>query len=168
MAAAGASSGRIALRNATEKSLAFSKSLSATKPRVLSMQRDFLRSVPWIKREPPPQQPPKSQPSPPAHRPSQPLTARSASPGAYTVPLSEGRMRSLLTDAFRAKANVSDVTQVNRHIVMGRMELEETLMLWKGASHVNNWFEAQAERVETRGAPPTGFLENFFANKPDN
>ena len=77
-------------------------------------------------------------------------------------------MRSAITGAFKDKKANQDVHTVNRLVVMGRMELEETLMLWKGASHVNNWFEAQAERVETRGAPPTGFLENFFANKPDN
>ena len=48
--AAGASSGVVAIRNSQQKSIAFSKSLSETAPRVLSLQRDFLRSVPWIKR----------------------------------------------------------------------------------------------------------------------
>ena len=46
---AGSSSGRIALRNAVEKSM-ISHSISVTAPRVLSLQRDLLRSVPWIKR----------------------------------------------------------------------------------------------------------------------
>ena len=46
---AGSSSGRIALRNAVEKSM-ISRSISETAPRVLSLQRDLLRSVPWIKR----------------------------------------------------------------------------------------------------------------------
>lgn len=46
---AGSSSGRIAMRNAVEKSL-ISRSISETAPRVLSLQRDLLRSVPWIKR----------------------------------------------------------------------------------------------------------------------
>ena len=46
----GASSGMIALRNSAEKTVGFSKSLTETAPRVLSLQRDFLRSVPWIKR----------------------------------------------------------------------------------------------------------------------
>ena len=46
---AGSSSGRIALRNAVEKSL-ISRSLSETAPRVLSLHRDLLRSVPWVKR----------------------------------------------------------------------------------------------------------------------
>lgn len=46
---AGSSSGRIAMRNAVEKSM-ISRSISETAPRVLSLQRDLLRSVPWIKR----------------------------------------------------------------------------------------------------------------------
>ena len=46
---AGSSSGRIALRNAVEKSM-ISRSLSETAPRVLSLHRDLLRSVPWVKR----------------------------------------------------------------------------------------------------------------------
>lgn len=50
MLGCGASSGLIAARNAAQKSVAFSRSLAETAPRVLSMQRDFLRSVPWIKR----------------------------------------------------------------------------------------------------------------------
>ena len=46
---AGSSSGPIALKNAVEKSL-ISRSLSETAPRVLSLHRDLLRSVPWAKR----------------------------------------------------------------------------------------------------------------------
>ena len=38
-------------------------------------------------------------------------------------------MRSLMTDAFRAKAGTPQVHTTNRLIVQGRMELEETLML---------------------------------------
>ena len=45
-------------------------------------------------------------------------------------------MRGVITSAFREKKNGQDVHTINRLIVMGRMELEETLMLWKGASHV--------------------------------
>lgn len=134
MAAAGASSGRIAVRNATEKSLAFSKSLTQTAPRVVSLHRDLLRSVPWIKR-------------------------------AYTVPMTEPIMRSLITESFRAKRGESDVNNVNRLITMGRMELEETLMLWKGASHVNNWFEAAAAAQAEKAEKPKGFLENFYENR---
>jgi predicted AlkP superfamily pyrophosphatase or phosphodiesterase len=46
-----------------------------------------------------------------------------------------------------------------------RMELEATLMLWKGPSHVNNWFEA-ATASKTKDAKPATFLDNFFAGKP--
>ena len=45
----GSSSGLIAARNANQKSAAFSNTLAETAPRVLSLQRDFLRSMPWIK-----------------------------------------------------------------------------------------------------------------------
>lgn len=127
----GSSSGMIALRNATQKSVAFSNTLAETAPRVLSLQRDFLRSVPWIKR-------------------------------AYAVNMPEREMRSLLTEAFRDKVGTTEVHTVNRLIVQGRMELEETLMLWKGPSHVNNWFAAAAEARQAKAAKPKGFLENFF------
>ena len=74
-------------------------------------------------------------------------------------------MRSLLTSAFKEKQNTTNVTVINRLIVIGRMELEETLMLWKGPSHVRNWFEAQEEALKAKAASKskTGFLDNFFA-----
>ena len=50
---------------------------------------------------------------------------------AYSVPLPEREMRRLLSDSFRFKRDVSDIHQINRLIARGRMELEETLMLWK-------------------------------------
>ena len=50
MSATGASTGLLARRNATQKSMAFSNSVVETRPRVLSLLADFLRSVPWIKR----------------------------------------------------------------------------------------------------------------------
>jgi hypothetical protein len=131
---AGASSGAVALRNLGQKSISFSKSFAETAPRVLSLQRDFLRSVSWIKR-------------------------------AYNVPKSEKEMRSLLTGAFREKQSTADITLVNRYIVLGRMELEETLMLWKGQSHVVGWFENAASKAATAEDKPPGFLDNFFAGK---
>merc|ERR1711948_113425 len=96
--AAGASGGAIALRNAAQKSVAFSSRLSETAPRVMSLNRDVLRSVPWTKR-------------------------------AFSVPLSEQKMRSLLSEVFREKRHCTDIHQINRLIALGRMELEETLML---------------------------------------
>jgi len=125
------SSGALAIRNSTQKALAFSKSLGETAPRVLSLQRDVLRSVPWIKR-------------------------------AYNVQLPENVMRSLITEKFREKKGATDVHTVNRLVVQGRMELEETLMLWKGGSHVCNFFEDAAELKKEKAKPPPGFLENFF------
>ena len=41
-------------------------------------------------------------------------------------------MRQLLTEAFRAKKNTTELHTINRLIVQGRMELEETLMLVRG------------------------------------
>jgi hypothetical protein len=44
-------------------------------------------------------------------------------------------MRKLLSSAFREKASVADLHQINRLIALGRMDLEETLMLWKARAH---------------------------------
>jgi len=50
-------------------------------------------------------------------------------------------------------------------VIKGRMDLEETLMMWKGNSHVANWFEAAAEK-KTKKVEPEGFLDKFFNDKP--
>lgn len=73
-------------------------------------------------------------------------------------------MRALLTQAFREKVNAAEIHTINRLIIQGRMELEETLMLWKGPSHVANWFDAaQATKATTEA--PADFLDNFFTGK---
>lgn len=43
-------------------------------------------------------------------------------------------MRDLLSREFRIRRYLKDVSQINRMISLGRMELEEALMLWKGES----------------------------------
>lgn len=78
--------------------------------------------------------------------------------------LSPQKMRSLLTSAFKEQQAINDMMVVNRLIVSGRMELEETLMLWKGASHVMNWFEtAQEKEVDkAKAKSSSAFLDDFF------
>lgn len=177
----GSSTGQIALRNAQQKSVTFSTSLTETAPRVLSLQRDFLRSVAWIKRAYGVQLPESVREIGSRLRAVTPARARpemgTGSLTALALPpvlsrylsllvLSRAQeMRSLLTQAFRAKKNTAEIHTINRLIVQGRMELEETLMLWKGPSHVNNWFEA-ATASKTKDAKPATFLDNFFAGKP--
>ena len=73
-------------------------------------------------------------------------------------------MRSLLTSAFRDKRNTAEIHVINRLIVQGRMELEETLMLWKGPSHVHNWFDAAQAEAKAVAEPAT-FLDDFFSGK---
>ena len=73
-------------------------------------------------------------------------------------------MRRHLSKAFRDKSTLQDVAQINKMIAYGRMELEETLMLWKGDSHVNNWFDA-ARAASMPQAKPT-FMEKFLSGKP--
>ena len=110
--ATGTSTGPIALRNSLEKTIAFSPSLTETGPRVRSLHRDFIRSVPWIKR---------------AYgvtfteqvRALSLFSSRFArSPNKFLSPTQ--KMRSLLTQAFKDKSTTTDVTTINRLIVMGR------------------------------------------------
>ena len=134
MRGCGSSTGNIARRNAEQKSMMFANSLADSVPRVRSLHRDMLRSVPWVKR-------------------------------AYCVPLSEAKMRSLITVAFLEKAEATDMHQINRLVALGRMELEETLMLWKGESHVNGLFDRLLDKeADLTAAAPT-FLEDFFAGR---
>ena len=44
----------------------------------------------------------------------------------------------------------------------GRMELEETLMLWKGESHVNGWFDKQLAKNAADVSPNT-FMDKFYS-----
>ena len=128
---AGSSSGRIAMRNAVEKSM-ISRSISETAPRVLSLQRDLLRSVPWIKR-------------------------------AYAVIMPESEMRQHISKTFRDKKDMTDVAQVSKMVAYGRMELEETLMLWKGDSHINNFFDDARERSKPSANP--SFMDKFLSGR---
>merc|ERR1712087_1104262 len=82
---------------------------------------------------------------------------------AYGVTLSEQEMRSLLSGVFRDKKDVSDITTINRLIALGRMELEETLMLWKGESHIKGYFENLILQQEAKAKAERGFLEQFLA-----
>ena len=75
-------------------------------------------------------------------------------------------MRSLLTSAFKDKQNTANITTINRLIVQGRMELEETLMLWKGESHIQGYFDlllSKEEEAQTQQSP--SFLDDFYAGK---
>lgn len=147
--ATGASTGAIALRNSAQKSVAFSNSLTETGPRVRSLHRDILRSVPWIKR---------------AYGVAYTEGVCSPRPTLGAVsPTSRLRhlltaallfcfqtMRSLVTSAFKEKQGTADIVAINRLIVIGRMELEETLMIWKGPSHVR----AYARHLSVTPLPP--------------
>ena len=183
MSAAGASSGLLALRNATQKSVAFSSSLSETRPRVLSLLADCLRSVPWIKRaygirmtesvraRAQARNSPRPVCVPITHRPPHIppallvlyLFTRRESPLPPPRLVYFQKMRSLITAAFKEKKATADVHKVNRLIVMGRMELEETMMLWKGPSHVSNYFENAAEAQKKAAKAPAGFLDKFYS-----
>jgi len=84
----------------------------------------------------------------------------------FSLPYTEQRMRQLLSQRFREKRDLKDLHIINRLIALGRMELEETLMLWKGESHVKNLFdqmianeEAASTKVEDK------FMESFLNNK---
>ena len=160
--ATGASSGAIALRNSAQKSMAFSPSVTETAPRVRSLHRDLLRSVPWVKRAFGVSMPEAvnnarvhGSNARAARRVVWGASARTPliffrhalatcgsaekrclAPNASRLSWRSQKMRSLLTSAFKEKQNTTDVTTINRLIVQGRMELEEALMLWKGPSHV--------------------------------
>jgi len=70
-------------------------------------------------------------------------------------------MRRHISKAFRDKESMKDVAQINKMIAYGRMELEETLMLWKGDSHVNNWFDEA--RASSKPSANPSFMENFLS-----
>lgn len=72
-------------------------------------------------------------------------------------------MRRHISQAFRDKQSMKDVSQINKMIAYGRMELEETLMLWKGDSHINNWFDNAREAAKPAANP--SFMEKFLSGR---
>lgn len=84
---------------------------------------------------------------------------------AYSVPLAERQMRALLSTVFRDNKDVADLHQINRLIALGRMELEETLMLWKGESHILQLFDELMEKEEQKDVAQPTFLDKFFNDK---
>jgi len=73
---------------------------------------------------------------------------------AYSVPLEERDMRALVSGIFRDKATVVDLHQINRLIALGRMELEETLMLWKVRDRPVPALSCWRTRGRGSGRPP--------------
>lgn len=73
-------------------------------------------------------------------------------------------MRTHITTQFREKAHLQDVALINKMVSYGRMELEETLMLWKGDSHVNNFFDSC--RAASKPSAKPEFMEKFLSGRP--
>jgi len=72
-------------------------------------------------------------------------------------------MRRHISKTFRDKKEMTDVAQVSKMIAYGRMELEETLMLWKGDSHINNFFDDV--RSKSLPAANPSFMDKFLSGR---
>ena len=72
-------------------------------------------------------------------------------------------MRTHISKTFRDKKEMTDVAQVSKMVAYGRMELEETLMLWKGDSHINNFFDDARENSKPAANP--SFMDKFLSGR---
>lgn len=77
----------------------------------------------------------------------------------YHVPKTEADFRAKLREEFLKHKDLDDIRVIDRLVIRGQMELQETLAIWKQPSHIMRYWK---ETVEPK---PTDFLSKFLSGK---
>ncbi|XP_039259005.1 NADH dehydrogenase [ubiquinone] 1 alpha subcomplex subunit 6-like [Styela clava] len=78
----------------------------------------------------------------------------------YRLPAPAETLRDRIKEEFFKNSHVRDVRAIDYLVVKGRMELQETMEMWKQTHHIL-YFLKHDSRIER----PTTFLSKFFTQK---